>query len=191
VRRAPDGEFIAAQETDQLDVEPGFRYEIRRATENPDVALHVCHKKMKPMASDKSRQFRYLTEHVITQLLWENDLAPFLFLGTNNFVRICKDEHGDNSQLFSALIEVPDCREMALVGRVERSRKEEDLISPTISESRLSSGDDFWCGGVAARAGGLVEDAYRSSGTAQGFLKVGLYYIWTACNVLINKRCQI
>ena len=37
MRRAVDGQFIATQEADQLDLEPGFRYKIRRNTENLDV----------------------------------------------------------------------------------------------------------------------------------------------------------
>jgi hypothetical protein len=137
------------------------------------VTLHVSHKKM--------------------ELLRKDNLAPFLLLGTNNFVGIRKDEQGDDAQLVSALKDVANCCEMALVGRVERSGKEEDLIFLIVVERR-SSGEEVWWGGMVLRARGRVEEAYRVSGgirTAQNVPQVGIHCIWTSWNVLINKRCRI
>jgi hypothetical protein len=148
---------------------------------------------MQPTVYDKLRQFGYLVEHVITQLLWKDNLAPFLLLGTNHFVGIRKDEQGDDAQLVSALKEVANCCEVALVGRVERSRKEKDLISPIVAESR-PSGEEVWLGGMVLSARGRVEEAYRVSGgirTAQNVPQIGLHCIWTLWNVLTNKRCRI
>ena len=157
------------------------------------MTLHVSHKKIEPTACDELSQLGYLVEHVVTQLLRKDILAPFLLLGTNNFVGIRKDEQGDDAQLVSALKDVANCGEMALVGRIERSGKEEDLISPIVAESR-PSGEEVWLGGMVLGARGRVEEAYRVSGgirTAQNVPQIGLHCIWTLWNVLTNKRCRI
>jgi hypothetical protein len=151
VWRARNGEFVAAQEPDQFDVELGLRYQIRHGVENSDVVLHASHKKKEPSVSDKLRQFGYLGEHVVAELLRKNELVPCLCLGASDVVRIRKDKHGDNAQLISGLRKVASRREMALVGRVERSGEEQDLISRILSESRPTR-DETWPGGMALRA---------------------------------------